>query len=142
MSHTRVGDCNGCSLCCRLLVLPIPRREALKRTPLGIQVPLPLLPSPDLLQFYRARGAAIGSRTLEVPLAANSAVDLVQRGRYLVARISHTCPQLTEDGQCKIHDTDDYPRACAQFPRSPDDLQDVADQCSYSFPDDAPDGER
>lgn len=133
MTQTRVGECNGCSLCCRTLLIPVPRPEALRRTPLGIQVPLPLLPSPDLVQFYRARGVRIDSRTLEVPLAPNTPVEVMQRDRFLVARIQQTCPQLTADGRCKIHGTADYPRACAVFPRAPEDLLDVADQCGYAF---------
>ncbi|HEX5417965.1 MAG TPA: YkgJ family cysteine cluster protein, partial [Chloroflexota bacterium] len=130
---TRVGECNGCGLCCRTLVLQIPRDNAVRRTPIGIQVPLPLFPNPELLKFYRARGLRVGPGTVDVPVPPDAPVEISRRDGYLVARVGHTCPQLTADGRCKIHDTSEYPRACAVFPRTPEDLVDVAERCGYRF---------
>ncbi|MGH2459382.1 MAG: hypothetical protein ACRDIY_11005, partial [Chloroflexota bacterium] len=118
----RVGECCRCTLCCRLLVIPIPHPGAVRRTPLGIQVPLPVIVDPDLAHFYRTRGLAVRQGSVEVPLPDGASVRLGHQGKQLVARVTHVCAQLDEQGRCKIHDTDDYPKACAVFPRQPEDL--------------------
>jgi hypothetical protein len=132
----RVGECSQCSLCCRILLLPIPHPSAVQRTPLGIRAPLPIVVNPDLLHFYRTRGLGVGAESVEVPLPPSAPVRLGRQGKTLVARVPHVCAQLDPRGRCKIHGTPDYPRACAVFPRTPDDLLDVADECTYRFVDD------
>ena len=129
----RLGECNGCGLCCRTLIVPVPHRSAAQRTPIGVRIPLPLFPSPDLLHFYQVRGLRVDSKAVEVPLAADTTVEFVSRGSRLVARMAHTCPQLTTDGRCRIHGSPNFPRACSSFPRTPEDLLEVAEQCSYRF---------
>jgi len=133
----RVGECCGCSLCCRLLIIPIPRPGAVQRTPLGIRVPLPVVVDPDLASFYRTRGLAVRPGSVEVPLPDDAPVKLGHQGKQLVARVPHVCAQLDKRGHCKIHGTVDYPKACAVFPRRPEDLLDVADECSYHFVEEA-----
>ncbi len=129
----RVGECCGCSLCCRRLVIPIPHPGAVQRTPLGIRVPLPVVVNPDLAHFYRTRGLAVRPDSVEVPLPGGAPVQLGRQGSQLVVRVPHVCAQLDKHGRCKIHGTPDYPKACAVFPRVPEDLLDVADECSYRF---------
>ena len=129
----RVGDCCQCGLCCRLLALPIPRESAVQRTFLGIRVPLPLRLDPDVACFYRARGLAVGPSSVEVPLPPNAPVRIGRQGTVLVARVPHVCAQLDGRGRCRLHGTLDYPKACAVFPRAPEDLIDVTKECSYRF---------
>lgn len=129
----RVGDCCQCSLCCRRLNVPTPSAGAVQRTPLGIRVPLPIVVHPDLLHFYRARGLGIRDGSVEVPLPPNAPIQLGRQGKTLVVRVPHVCPQLDERGRCRIHDTPEFPKACALFPRTPDDLLDVVEKCSYVF---------
>jgi|GEM_PF-2700629 len=129
----RVGACNGCSLCCRTLVIPVPRPDAAKRSPIGVSFPLPLFPSRDLIHFYRARGLRVTANAVEVPLPPEASVELTNRGPRLVARMPHICPQLATDGRCRIHNSPEFPRACSSFPRHPEDILDVAQECSYQF---------
>jgi hypothetical protein len=129
----RVGECCQCSLCCRLLIVPVPHPGAVQRTSLGIRVPLPIVVNPDLWHFYRVRGLGVGDGSVEVPLPANAPVRLGRQGKTLVVRVPHVCAQLDRQGRCKIHGKPEYPRACAVFPRTPDDLLDVAEECSYQF---------
>jgi len=129
----RLGECCGCSLCCRLLIVPIPHPGAVQRTQLGVRLPLPIVVNPDVLHFYRARGLGISRESVEVPLPANAPIQLGRQGKTLVVRLPHVCAQLDERGRCKVHGTPEYPKACAVFPRTPDDLLDVAEECSYQF---------
>lgn len=129
----RVGECCGCSLCCRQLALPIPNASAVQRTTLGIRVPLPILVNPEALRFYRARGLAVGPTSVEVPLPPGASVRVGRQGNTLVARMPHVCAQLDDRGRCRLHGTPEYPLACAVYPRAPEDLIGVAEQCSYHF---------
>jgi hypothetical protein len=96
-------------------------------------VPLPLVLNPDVEHFYRMRGLRLTADSVEVPLPANAPAVVGHLGRFLVVRVPHVCAQLDKNGRCQAHGTKDYPRACAEFPRSPVDLVDVAEQCSYHF---------
>jgi hypothetical protein len=129
----RVGDCCQCSLCCRSLALPIPHPDAARRTPLGLRVPLPLVLNPDVAHFYRMRGLRLTADSVEVPLPVNAPAAVGRLGAFLVVRVPHVCAQLDRNGRCRVHGTKEYPRACAEFPRTPADLADVAEQCSYHF---------
>jgi hypothetical protein len=103
------------------------------RTSLGVRVPLPIAVDPDALHFYRMRGLGIRADSVEIPLPPNATVQIGRHGKLHVARVPHVCAQLDDRGRCKVHGTSEYPKACAQFPRTPEDLQDVAAECSYHF---------
>jgi hypothetical protein len=90
----------------------------------------------DVVQFYRARGLAVGPTAVEVPLPPGAPVRVGRQGQALVVRVPHVCAQLDRRGRCRIHGTPEYPKACAVFPRAPEDLADVAEQCSYHFAED------
>jgi hypothetical protein len=51
----------------------------------------------------------------------------------MVVRVPHVCAQLDKRGRCRIHGKPEYPKACVVFPRAPEDLTDVAEECSYRF---------
>jgi hypothetical protein len=129
----RLGDCCQCSLCCRSLALPIPNPGAARRTSLGLRVPLPIVVNPDVRHFYRMRGLRLAEDSVEVPLPPNAPAVVGHLGKFLVVRVPHVCAQLDQRGRCRVHGTPDYPKACAEFPRTPADLVDVAEQCSYHF---------
>ena len=43
------------------------------------------------------------------------------------------CSELTQDNQCRVHDSPMKPLICLRFPSSKEDVEDIP-SCGYSFP--------
>ena len=47
------------------------------------------------------------------------------------------CSELTQDNQCRVHDSPMKPLICLRFPSSKEDIEDIPD-CGYGFQHDLP----
>lgn len=60
-------------------------------------------------------------------------IELYEREKRVLARISIPCSALTTDGRCRLYGTDERPRVCADFPVTPVALLGVEDVCTFTF---------
>lgn len=129
-----LGSCNSCGQCCRLIGLPDTGEYKVDTQGGTVSVPMPDNPSEAWLKFLEARGAQIedGWVTLPTRPGAREPVVRIRYGprRFPVLLVKHTCPQLDDDNNCKLHGTPDFPDVCAGYPKVDDDLTIVPD-CGY-----------
>jgi len=50
-------------------------------------------------------------------------------GNALFYAVDIPCSQLTEDNQCKVHNTSEKPLLCLKYPDAPNDIA----ECGYTF---------
>lgn len=134
MKHV-TGACNGCGRCCQVFAWPIP--HAMAWLHLAGTVVLPrLVTMPETTRYYlSAHGIALEDRCLRVKVDEQDA-EPVKVGHYnghLVAYVRSRCAQLTDDNQCRIHDTPEFPEVCRRYPTVGDDLTCVKPECGYEI---------
>lgn len=130
-----VGSCNGCGLCCKVIALPIPHEAAYVHV--GPSVILPRLRViPERWRIYlEAHGVQIGPKHLLVRVDAEYP-EPVRVGHYgpgLVLFVRSRCQQLTDDNQCRIHNTPGFPDVCRDYPTVLDDLSVVKPECGFDI---------
>ena len=103
--HARKGECHQCGECCRTVNMTVVRDVTLRQH--GSRA--------ELERYLSYRGI----RVVGEDAAANA----------LFYEIDIPCSQLTEDNQCKVHDSPDKPLLCLKYPDAPNDIP----ECGYTF---------
>ena len=101
----RSGECHSCGECCETVNMTVVRDVTLRQH--GSLAEL------KLYMEYR------GIRVVGEDVAKNQ----------LYYSVDIPCDQLTEDKQCKVHDTPEKPLLCLKYPWAPDDIE----NCGYTF---------
>jgi Fe-S-cluster containining protein len=130
-----IGSCNGCGLCCKTLVLPVPNETCVRRDYDLLLVPRLKDYPARTVEYFKARGIVLGARSVIVP------IDPLERtpfryGHYrdgLVVFIKHRCPLLGLENECTVHGTLLQPRVCREYPTVLDDLEIVRSECGYQL---------
>ena len=99
----RTGSCQpDCGACCEFMKLPLdPRVETMPEYN-------------DYVHWAELHG-----------------VEIYKQGDRLIAKIPLKCNELAEDKSCKVFGTSSRPTMCSHYPRTSNELEEVADVCSY-----------
>lgn len=101
----REGECHQCGECCQTVNITAMRDVTLRQHG-----------SLEELRLYmKYRGIRV--------------VGEDEERNVLFYEIDIPCDQLTEDNECKVHDSPEKPLLCLKYPQEPDDIP----QCGYRF---------
>ncbi len=101
----REGECHQCGECCQTVNITAVRDVTLRQHG-----------SLEELRLYmKYRGIHVVGEDVQ--------------NNTLFYEISIPCDQLTEDNQCKVHDSPEKPLLCHKYPEEPGDIP----QCGYRF---------
>lgn len=93
-------------------------------------VPLPEKLSAEGLHFWQTRGVERRGNALKVPNPQHGYWQGKYSGRDAVFYRS-SCPQLDDQGMCKLYGKPERPAVCNRWPAPWDDLVGVDDVCTY-----------
>lgn len=101
----REGECHQCGECCQTVNITAVRDVTLRQHG-----------SLEELHLYmKYRGILVVGENIEQ--------------NALFYEIKIPCNQLTENNECKVHDSPEKPLLCLKYPEEPDDIP----QCGYRF---------
>lgn len=87
----------------------------------------------DTYQDYLIKhGVLIGAYSFVVPIEHKHSWWFGKYSESPVIYVNSRCQQLNEDNTCKLHNTDEFPSVCRDYPTIHDDLM-IVPECGYKI---------